>query len=377
MNEGLSTKLAVTLRGGAVWGGAILVGAVLASCGAPRAASTGPAPPPSPTLAASSAKTPGASLQDRLARELLSASPPADPADAKARDAAGERLARLDDLVGSAGERLLWGGFDPSLGYDPKAQRLTAFNPLVWAKVYLSTFMFAGPYQVRREGRFTLLEIGAAFRAGLDSGDYPYPFWHSAQKWQAYLDTRSLILVFEGDRLIATYRRSAGPTAPLPRGAAPEAARPAASAAPRAWDGRFRWTAPDGGERPRVALFTYLLSADNPALGRLDHAYRTLEESFRRHHCVSCHAPDNQARANPLLLLDYPNQALAARHSLITVLRGNQMPPADPVAGHEAGLADAGVRQELLVLAEQFEREADAALAFEAARRAGPAGAGP
>lgn len=39
-----------------------------------------------------------------------------------------------------------------------------------------------------------------------------------------------------------------------------------------------------------------------------------------------------------------------------------------PVAGTAAGLPDDAVRGQLLVLAEQFEREADAALAFEGAR---------
>jgi hypothetical protein len=43
------------------------------------------------------------------------------------------------------------------------------------------------------------------------------------------------------------------------------------------------------------------------------------------------------------------------------------MPPADPHTGARAGLADQEQRWKLLALAEQFEREADAALAFEEA----------
>jgi len=141
----------------------------------------------SPLVVTSSGRAP--SLEDRIARELLEASPPADPADASARDAAGERLSRLHDLLDAAGERILWGGFDPASGYEPKANPVTEFTPVVWAKLYLSTFTFAGPYEVRREGRFAVLEIAARFRAGLDAGDYPYPFWHSTRKWQEYVDT--------------------------------------------------------------------------------------------------------------------------------------------------------------------------------------------
>ncbi len=314
-----------------------------------------PASPPTATPADRAA-----SLEDRVAHELLDASPPADPADARARDVAGERLSQLRDLLDAAGERILWGGFDPRRGYEPPANPLTQFVPFVWAKMYLSTFMFAGPYEVRQEGRFTVLEIAARFRDGLDSGDYPYPFWHSAQKWQSYVDTRSLIFVFDRDRLLATYRRPAADSGRV---------------ATRAWDSRWRWTDAQGHEGPRVALFTYVLSADNPWLADLERTYRSLESGFRSNNCVSCHAPDNPAKSNPLLLLDYPNQALVARHALVETLRGDKMPPPDPAAGRGAGLGDEAVRTQLLALAEAFEHEADAALAYERSRSMPPSGA--
>lgn len=293
------------------------------------------------------------SLQERVAHELLDASPPADPADARARDAAGERLSQLRDLLDAAGERILWGGFEAQRGYEPAANPLTQFVPLVWVKLYLSSFTFAGPYQVRQEGRFTVLEIAARFRDGLDSGDYPYPFWHSAKKWQAYVDTQALLFVFDRDRLLATYRRPA-----------PASDRMAT----RTWDSRWRWTDAQGKEGPRVALFTYLFAADNPWLADLERTYRSLESGFRSNNCVSCHAPDNPAKSNPLLLLDFPNQALVARHSLVEALRGDKMPPPDPATGRGAGLGDDAVRQQLLLLAEAFEREADGALAYERSR---------
>jgi hypothetical protein len=297
------------------------------------------------------------SVQDRIAHELLEASPLADPADAKARDEAAEKLSRAQDLLGASAERVLWGGFDPQKGYDPKANTLTELSPIVWAKIYLSTFEFAGPYEVRREGPYTVLEIAASFRDGLDSGDYPYPFWHSAKKWRAYVNTRALLLVFEHDRLLAAYRRPA-----------PDAQGVAA----RTWDSRWRWTDAEGHELPRVALFTYLLSPDNPWLTRLDHAYRDLEVKFRGNNCVTCHSPDNPAKTSLLLLLGFPNQALVARRTLVETLRDNRMPPADPAAHKEAGVADSTAREELIVLAEEFRRDADSALAFETTHPGAP-----
>ncbi len=301
-------------------------------------------------LPAKSAVSPTPSLEERIAGEILRASPPAGPADASARDKAAEQLSHIQELLDAAGERILWGPFSPERGYEPKTNPLTEFIPFVWAKIYLSTFTFSPPYALRREGRFTVVEIPARFRDGLESGDYPYPFWHSAKKWESYAGTRALLFVFEHDTLVAAYRRSALDSEHV---------------APRDWDSRWRWTDAEGRERPRVALFTYLLSSNNPWLSRLDGAYRALEVEFRGHTCVSCHSPDNPGKANPLLLLGFPNQALVARHTLVETLRGNKMPPADPKAAHGAGLADEDVRQRLLALAQQFEQDADAALAFE------------
>jgi hypothetical protein len=294
--------------------------------------------------------TGGASLEDRIAHELLEASPVADPSNPTARDAAGERLSRMGDLLDAAGDRILWGGFDPGHGYDPAEQHLTEFSPFVWAKVYLSTFTFLPSYEVRHEGRFTVLAIDARFRSQLDAGDYPYPFWHSAKKWVSYVNTRALLLVFDKGRLLAVYRRSAADEGHT---VVPE------------WNSKWRWTDAHGRENPRAMLFTYLLSPDNPWLTRLDDTYRTLEKHFRENHCVTCHAPDNPGKANPLLLLDFPNQALAARHSLVATLREDAMPPATPDHGRAAGLGDENERQALLALAVAFERDADAALAFE------------
>jgi hypothetical protein len=305
----------------------------------------------------SEAHAPADSLQDRIAHGLLQASPPSDPSDLIARDTAADRLAHFVDLQNAIGEQILWGGYEDRLGYDPSVYKLTAFNAFVWAKLYLSTFMFSGPYEVRQEGKRTVLEISVKFRGGLDAGDYPYPFWHSAKKWQAYLDARALLLVFEGDQLVAALRKSVrDPALPL---------------AEKAWDKRWHWEDAQGHPEPRVALYQYLLSPGNPNTARLETSYRKLEQRFRAHECLSCHSPDNPARPSKLFMLNYPNQALSGRHELLKVLNDDTMPPLDPNGDRKPGLHDDGARTELLRLAEDFATAGDAALSYERAH--GPA----
>lgn len=303
-----------------------------------------------------------AMLAERIARQLVGSSPLAEPSDAKARDAAAEKLGGCTDLIEAANGRILWGGFHPDQGYDPAAYRLTSLsptdyyqltelNPVVWAKLYLSTFMFPGPYQVRQEGRFTVLEIDAKFRGGLDPGEYPYPFWHSPVKWTLYMNAEKLLLIFEPGRLLAAMRRSPQPLA--------------LNLIKRPWDTKWTWTDKDGEPQPRVALFSYLFSADNPHVAQLDKNYRSLEKEFRDLNCTACHEPDNQSRINDLLLLNYPNQALIMRRSLVTVLEENQMPPGNKIAHEPKGISDQDARQRLLKLAKAFEKQADRAMAFE------------
>ncbi len=310
---------------------------------------------PAKTVAqASAAAKP--SLQERIAKQFAEASPIADPGDARARDDASLKLAGCRDFIAATGDRVLWGGCDPVKGFDPKTYTLTEFDPLVWLKLYASTIMFTGEHVVRTEGPFSVLEMKAKFRSNLDPGDYPYPFWHSAKKWQAYLDLVSLCLVFEGDKIVATYRVAKSDPAKPP--------------VPREWDGKWRWTDADGKAQPRVTLFSYLFAADNPHRAGVDVAYRRLEERFRAQDCNSCHAPGNAAKAKELLLLNFPNQSLVSRHKLVQILTEKKMPPEDTEKNHPAGIAEEAVRTELIQLAKTFVEAADAAMAFESSRYA-------
>ncbi len=71
--------------------------------------------------------------------------------------------------------------------------------------------------------------------------------------------------------------------------------------------------------------------------------------------------------ANPLAMLSYPNQALSARHEIVSELEKNAMPPA--TGESEAGIADDTYRENLRSLAAAFAEVGDLALAFEGERR--------
>lgn len=297
------------------------------------------------------------SLQHRIAAAILEASPLADPADARARDAAAFKLSQLSVLLDASEDHILWSAYDPQKGVDPEANTAIFLHPLVWAKLYLSEFVFSGEPEIRQEGDFVVLELPARFRGGLDPGEHPHPFWHTADEWNSYAGTSSILLVFYGDRLAAAYHRAS--------------ANPGAFPAPK-WDGRWRWTGAKGAEQPRTAMFSYLLSPDNPHASNLDLAYRRLEVSLSSNKCIRCHLPDNEKGAQTLVLLGYPGQSLTARHSLSAVLREMSMPPGDEDRGIEPGIHDEAVRSAFIQLGDEFEQAAEAALKFEEQRRAAP-----
>lgn len=295
------------------------------------------------------------SLPERIANEFAAASPLAAPNDAAARDAAAVKLTGCREFRAATGRKIIWGGLDPAKGYDPKSNLLTEFEPLVWLKLYASTIMFTGEREVRTEGPFTLLDMKAKFRSQLDPGEYPYPFWHSHKKWQGYVDLVSVVLVFQGNEIVAAYRVAKSD--------------PAKPVAERPWDGQWSWTDANGTAQPRVSLFNYMFAADNPYRAAVDDAYRKLESRFRAQNCQECHAPDNKGKSRQLYMMMYPNQSLIGRHRLMKILKENKMPPEDEETNHPAGIADKAVHTELVRLAQSFVKEADAAVAFESSRR--------
>ena len=82
---------------------------------------------------------------------------------------------------------------------------------------------------------------------------------------------------------------------------------------------------------------------------------------MRPHSCLACHSPNNGNEMNPLLILNYPNQALTLRHETVLQLKQKLMPP-------PAGIVDDSERQKLVKLAESFAELGDKALAYEGER---------
>jgi len=285
-----------------------------------------------------------------LARELREAC----PVDVAGRDLVASRdtcADALTDLPSLSGlkDPFLWGGQPTGAGaedllYDA---HLTEFNPRVWRRMYLSTFMFEGDATTHVDGDYTIVSVPARFRNTLPAGDYPYPFWHSQNKWTSYERATHLVFVFDRDGKIPVVVRSETQDATRPHNE-------------RTFDGIWRWN--DGAE-PRVALYSYLFSTDNPHVARLDAAYRALEEGMREHDCTSCHDPSNAAGAKHLELLSYPNQALAGRHDALKQVERMFMPPATPSA--TMGITDDAARADLLAKIREFADAGDAALAYD------------
>jgi hypothetical protein len=286
-----------------------------------------------------------------LVRELAEACPPADPGDDAARQSCAERLASLPILRDRMDEPFLWGGQKVRGNVSFEDNHVTKFSPYVWRRMYLATFMFTGDHRVEEIGPVTVVHAGVTFRGQLDPGAYPYPFWHSEKKWHAYQVADEIVFIIEGGRIKGALR-VADPDAVTEAIAEGKTAR--------AWDGNWSWQ--DGAE-PHVALYRNLFSPTNPHVGELERSYRALEEAMRPYNCAGCHAPHNPTAMNPLELLTYPNQALAARHALVEQLERNRMPP--ETADKPAGISDAAERRRLLELARTFAAQAERALEAE------------
>jgi heme-binding protein len=288
-------------------------------------------------------------IPEKIAAAIAEACPLADPKDTAARDACGEKLAQSEILKTRMREPFLWGGQKTAGDYELENFASNRFNPLAWRKMYLSLFMFDRNFRVERVGGQTILHMPARFRGELDAGEYPYPFWHSEKKWNAYNYSTEVILVYRDGKLKGAVRSAVFDTS--------------RSKAAKTWDQKWHWFTPGAGHeadqpQPRVTLYSSLFTPENPHVKELDAAYRKLALGFAQFKCFECHTPSNDAKMNMLEFFNYPNQALAGRNRVITVLGENSMPPID-------GIQSSRDRQTMLELARDFKRIADEALAFE------------
>jgi len=291
---------------------------------------------------------PSGGLADALAKTLSQACPMAAPGDEQARQSCADALT-IDPLLRERmSDPFDWGGQKSTDTLDMDKSNRTDFNPRIYRRLYLSTFMFTGEHSVQKAGDTVIIRLPVRFRNQLDPGSFPYPFWHSADKWTSYETTRELLFFLRAGKLVGALRS-----------ADRDPSRPHRD---MKWDGRWTWE-DSSGQQPRVTLYSWAFSAGNPYVADLDTAYRTLERALRKETCLACHSPDNFAKMNPLELFSYPNQALSGRKQLVAILDANLMPPATP--GTKPGLADDGGRAEIIDLARKFQELGDQALAFE------------
>lgn len=301
-------------------------------------------------IAACDTRLPDPELARSIANGLAAACPSgADPSDEAARNDCAGKLTELTVLRATMREPFIWGGQIQGTGF--RLDRSTnKFNARVWRRMYLSTFMFGGDYDVEQIADYTVLHVPTTFRHAMPIGAYPYPFWHSAGKWDSYCTSTVIHFIIQHGEVIGALRSSDRDTT--------------RAATPHGWDGLWRWEQ-GGVSMPYVSLYEYLFSKDNPYAAQVDETYRALEARMRRNSCQVCHAPDNQGMSEQLEFFVYPNQALVGRHDILAQLTKNQMPPKDNNLGFPAGIADAAERDKLIGLARDFEAAGDAALAWE------------
>jgi hypothetical protein len=163
--------------------------------------------------------------------------------------------------------------------------------------------------------------VEAYFRNALPPGDYPYPFWHSADKWHAYETANELRFYLDKQGLTFVVTRDA---------AGSEARRgPYTPVTPPAFDGAWQWRDADGQPQPHVSLFSARYSRANPFLPELDQAYRTFALRLRDAACLDCHTPSNKAEADRLVLLQTPMHAAGEIDNVIEAVRHQEMPQDD------------------------------------------------
>ncbi len=285
----------------------------------------------------------------KLVNELTWAAPMTNPADEKARDLASKRMKESVLLETIMNDSITWGGRGYDTSYDPKDHELTKFNSVVFRGLYLSLYMFSGEYSTRTRDNYLVLTMPCFFRNQLDSGAYPYPFWHKPGKWGGYQTAAAVEFVIEKGKLVAAYRSSEKNNDIFTLN--------------HHFDGKWEWADKSGKAQPFAALYSYLLSDNNPHAKELDGAYRAFALEARKHSCMNCHNPENNDNMEKLTLLNYPNQTLTSRHEIVAELLTNSMPPKSKHA--PKGIQSAEERKALLQLAQTFSDIGDKALEFE------------
>lgn len=277
-----------------------------------------------------------------LVRALATACPMASPGDVPAHEQCRENIGKGADRE-MRSYSLLWGGDQPGLPI--KEKNTTVFRGDLFQDLYLSLYMFTGKYRVSEAADgTTVIAVQAYFRNALPPGHYPYPFWHSDQKWDAYEKSNEIRFYVQRDGRIRFAGRSA---------AGSESERGHyAHVQPPAFAGKWMWTDERGAVQPAVSLFSENYSRDNPHLPALDTAYRKLALNLRNADCIGCHAPDGHKKMHTLTLLQTPMHAATRIGDVLREIRDNKMPLDDD---NDPKRLKPEVKSELLATGEAFQ----------------------
>ena len=292
-----------------------------------------------------------ADLAASLAREC----PMASPGDVAAQDACRQN-------IGQGAERamrdysFLFGGEQAGVFW-LKDKKTSVFRGDLFQDLYMSLYMYTGKFKVEKEADgLGIVAVQAYFRNALPPGLYPYPFWHSNSKWDAYEKSNEIrFRIDKSGKVKFAYRADIGSNEN--RGPYTHVERPP-------FLGEWMWRDDSGGAQPVATLFSRYYSADNPNLIPLDTAYRKMALSFRAADCVGCHQPEGHAKMNKLTLLQTPLHAATSIDAVLDEVRAGRM----PVDSYDDPLKiDPKLRQDLLTNGEAFKKAIATADSWEAA----------
>ena len=260
----------------------------------------------------------------KIAAQLAAACPLADPGDQVAFDSCRQKMFRNSELRQELNAILLWGRPDPDPDQKLKDTTLTQFAQEVWSGLYGPLFMFDGTWTVDYHAGEKLyrIQFGALFRNALSPGQYPYPFWHNAKKWDDYQKANTLMFWIRpssGSFVVGQFFNNGQEIARLKT----------TPHIPPVFDGRWMWMDAAGKTQPQPALFQGLFRPDNPYLAQLEPSYRDLANAMRDGHCNDCHVPDNPGKTKRLVLLQTPAHAASEIKRVMEDVRGNKMPQDD------------------------------------------------
>lgn len=294
---------------------------------------------------------------EKLTNQLKQLCPLADPASQSAFDQCRQALF-TDSLLKQAMVKpvVLWGR-QKDAELPLKETHLTEFDPSILTGLYIPLFMFDGKYKityVEREKLF-LATLGVGFRNRLQPGQFPYPFWHDANKWDMYENARSLYLWMDPRTGLIRFAQFSNRGNPAEGHVVNKATLPA-------FDGKWLWTDAQGKTQPAVTLFDGLYREDNPYKAQLDKSYREFATSLRDSQCLNCHVPNNPEKMKRLVLLQSPAHASGEIHRVLKSVRERKMPLDEQ--GIEKTL-DPAMEKTLLEKGGAFEKFVDAAVEWE------------